>query len=146
MAAVPDQSYEHHAKYVPGFHYLTLGLALAFLTLSIVQLVRSPSLGTLTTLTGAAALAGLSWYARIFPVRVQDRVVCLEERLRLARLLPAELQGRIADFSRGQLIALRFASDAELPGLAARVLAENIRDREAVKRLITTWRPDRMRI
>jgi hypothetical protein len=146
MAATPEQSYEHHAKYVPGFHFLTLGLALGFLILSVVQVVRNPGLGTFTTLTGAAALAGLSWYARIFPVQVQDRIICLEERLRLARLLPDDLQGRIADFSRGQLIALRFASDGELPGLVARVLAENIRDREAVKRLITTWRPDGMRI
>lgn len=146
MPDTTGQSYERHSQYVPGFHVATLGLALGYLILSVIQAIRDPGLASLTTLAGAGAVAGLSWYARMFPVRVQDRVICLEERLRLSRLLPPELQGRVGEFSRGQLIALRFAADTEVPALARRVLDENIRDRDAIKRMIATWRPDRMRI
>lgn len=86
------------------------------------------------------------WYTRAFPIGVQDRVIRLEERLRMERLLPADLKPRIGDFSTDQLIALRFASDAELPDLARRVLEEDMTDRDAIKRAVKGWRPDHQRI
>lgn len=81
----------------------------------------------------------------MFALTVQDRVIRLETRLRLERLLPADLKARILEFSVGQLIALRFASDAELPDLARRVLDEKVKDKKAIKQMIKTWKPDYLR-
>ena len=88
----------------------------------------------------------MSGYARAFAVQGQDRVIRLEERLRMERLLPDELKPRINDFTMDQLIALRFASDAELPGLARKVLDEDIGDRKTIKQMIVTWRADYQRV
>jgi hypothetical protein len=95
-------------------------------------------------LLAAALLLGF-FYARIFALRVQDRIIRLEEQLRCQRLLPADLQPRIAEFAAGQLIALRFASDAELPALARKVLDEKLTERKAIKQLIKNWKPDYLR-
>ena len=96
-------------------------------------------------LVAAVTLLLVFKYAREFPVTVQDRVIRLEEQLRLARLLPPDLRTRVNEFTPSQLIALRFASDAELPSLAQRVLAEKIADRAAIKAMIREWRPDHLR-
>jgi len=84
--------------------------------------------------------------ARAFALGVQDRVIRLEERLRLEGALTGDLRARIGDFTTEQLIGLRFASDAELEELAGRVLAEGISDRKAVKAMVKAWRPDHQRI
>jgi hypothetical protein len=76
---------------------------------------------------------------------VQDRVIRLEMRLRLERLLAPELRSRIPEFTVAQLISLRFASDGELPALARQVLDENLTDRKAIKRRIKNWQPDFLR-
>ena len=81
----------------------------------------------------------------MFTLAVQDRVIRLEMRLRLQQLLPQELRPRIPDFTIDQLIALRFASDAELPGLARKVLDEKLAERKAIKKLIQNWQPDYQR-
>ena len=78
-------------------------------------------------------------------MKVQDRVIRLEERLRLAQLLPPDLAPRIHELGAGQLLALRFAGDEEIPDLTRKVLDEKIRGREEIKKLIRHWRPDRMR-
>ena len=83
--------------------------------------------------------------ARIFALTVQDRVIRLEMRLRLQQVLPAELRGRIPEFTVSQLVALRFAGDAELPGLARKVLDEKLTDRKAIKKMIQKWEPDYLR-
>ena len=93
----------------------------------------------------ALALLLLALYARMFALAVQDRVIRLEMQLRLQNLLPADLRPRIPDFTVSQLVALRFASDAELPDLARKVLAENLQDRKAIKQLIRDWQPDYLR-
>jgi hypothetical protein len=76
---------------------------------------------------------------------VQDRVIRLEERLRYQRLLPADLQSRIDDFTLNQLVSLRFASEAELPALARKVLDDKIDNRKTIKQMIKVWRPDYLR-
>jgi hypothetical protein len=140
------QSFENHARVVPGYHYLASGLVSAALVLSVGLLVRDFSFERLTlallSLGGATAL----WYARVFPLGVQDRVIRLEERLRLERILPEDLKPRIADLTTGQLIALRFASDEEVADLTRRVLDEGLTDRKAIKTLVRSWRPDDQRI
>ena len=83
---------------------------------------------------------------RTFALSAQDRIIRLEERLRLRELLPDDQQARINDFTTSQLIALRFASDAELPDLARQVLNEDITSRKAIKERIQTWRPDYQRV
>jgi hypothetical protein len=85
------------------------------------------------------------FHARGMVLTVQDRVIRLEMRLRLDRLLPDDLRGRIGEFSVDQLIALRFASDAELADLARRVLDERLADRKAIKRLVRDWQGDFLR-
>jgi hypothetical protein len=70
----------------------------------------------------------------------------LEERLRMETLLPDDLRPRIGEFTTGQLIGLRFASDEELPDLARRVLDEGLTDRKAIKQAVKSWRADHQRI
>ena len=88
----------------------------------------------------------LAFFARIFALTVQDRVIRLEMQLRMEKILPPDLRPRIAEFSRGQMVALRFAGDEELPELASKVLAEKIEDRKAIKRMIKRWNPDHLRV
>jgi Family of unknown function (DUF6526) len=95
-------------------------------------------------IVAVAILLGFTW-TRMFALKVQDRVIRMEERLRFAALLPADLQPRIGEFTLNQLVALRFASDAELPALARRVLDEKIMKRKAIKQLVKSWRPDYLR-
>jgi hypothetical protein len=93
----------------------------------------------------AAALLTLALTARTFALSVQDRVIRLEMQLRMAQLLPADLKAKIDEFTLSQLVALRFASDAELPDLARRVLEDRVTDRTAIKKMVKNWRPDYLR-
>jgi hypothetical protein len=93
----------------------------------------------------AIAFVLLAFYGRIFVLTVQDRVIRLEMQVRLHRVLDAVLRARIPEFTVGQLVALRFASDGELPELARKVLDENLTDRKAIKKMIRDWQPDLLR-
>jgi len=141
MAQEP-QSFENHGKMVPAFHGVLTLLILAALVISVVRVVQEPSLDTGLSVILSLALGFTAWFTRSFPLKVQDRLIRLEERLRMRELLPDDLRPRISDFSTGQLIALRFASDEELPKLARRVLEEGLTDRKEIKKLIREWRPD----
>ena len=145
VTAVPQQSFATYERYVPGFHFLAGGLILTNLVWAIVRFASVRDGATGIGLLSAASLPLLFWYTRSFPIAVQDRLICLEERLRLGRLLPPDLQARIGDFSPGQLIAMRFASDGELPDLARRVLMDNITSRVSIMQMIRTWKPDYLR-
>jgi hypothetical protein len=93
----------------------------------------------------AAALLTLALTARTFALSVQDRVIRLEMQLRMAELFPMDLKGKINEFTVGQLVGLRFASNEELPELARRVLQDRISDRAAIKKMVKNWRPDYLR-
>ncbi len=141
-----QQSFAHHSKWVGGFHGFVLPALLLNVGWSIYQWIHLGwTIGGLITVLTAIALLLLAFYARVFALTVQDRVIRLEERLRLERLLPADLTPRIGDFTKEQLVGLRFASDAELPALARKVLADNIADRKSVKQLVQNWRADYLR-
>ncbi len=93
----------------------------------------------------AVALLLFALFSRLFALTVQDRVIRLEMRTRLAEVLPVDLRPRIPEFTVGQLVSLRFASDAELPALARKVLDEKMSDRKAIKQLIKDWQGDYLR-
>jgi hypothetical protein len=136
------QNYQSHAKFVPLYHFVTLPILLVNVLLMGWNLVSGPSAMSAWALLMAIALFLAALFGRVFALKVQDRVIRLEERMRLRDLLPAELKGRVNDFTPEQLIAIRFASDAEVAELAAVVLRENPAKRDAVKKLIKQWRPD----
>ncbi len=146
MAQKEPQNFANHARLVPGYHFVAFGLLAINLVWSIRNIIKVPSWDTAVMLGLAVALVLLFFYARLFALAAQDRLIRLEERLRMATLLPADLKPRIGDFTTAQLIALRFASDAELPDLARRVLDEGLTDRKAIKRLIKDWRADYCRV
>jgi hypothetical protein len=145
MSASPEQNAANHARFVPGYHYLAGMLALLNLIWAVVRSVRHPTVESHAAILVGVILLLLLWYLRAFPLAVQDRLIRLEERLRLQRLASPALQGRLDEFTPAQLISLRFASDAELPELASKVLNERITDRKQIKLLIRDWRADHMR-
>lgn len=139
------QNFENHAKFVPAFHFFVAPVFLLNIVWAIIRVVRAFSFGTIVSLLVAVALFLLAFTARTFALRVQDRVIRLEMRLRMQQLFPLDLRGRIPEFTLDQLVSLRFASDAELPDLARKVLEEKLTDRKAVKKLIRDWQPDFLR-
>ena len=145
MVEGKPQSYETHRRYVPGYHGFVFGVLAANVVVSVVQIARAPGFFTLWQVVLALALVGLAWYARSFPLRAQDRLIRLEERLRLREVLPEPLRGRIGELTEGHLVALRFAPDAELPALVEQALTEKLSG-DGIKRRIRTWRPDTFRV
>jgi len=147
---MPEQNYANHAKFVPLFHFVAVGILVINLIWSLFRLFVGipgvPFFDRLLNVALAAALGLLAWYARTFPLRAQDRIIRLEERLRLERLLPADLKPRIDDLRAGQLIALRFASDEELPDLTRAVLAGEITKQDEIKKRVRNWRADHFRM
>lgn len=139
------QNFENHARFLPPFHFFVAPVLLINVGWSIYRLIHALSVGRVIGLLVALALLVLAFTARIMALTVQDRVIRLEMRLRLLEVLPAELRARVPEFSTSQLVALRFASDAELPELARKVLQENLNDRTAIKKLIRNWQPDFLR-
>jgi hypothetical protein len=139
------QNFENHAKFVPAFHIFILGTFAVNLVWSVYRLIHVFSAESAISLLLAIAFLLLAFYSRIFALTVQDRVIRLEMRLRMQQLLPDELRTRIPEFNVSQLVALRFASDAELPVLAMKVLDEKLNDRKAIKKMIRDWQPDLLR-
>ena len=139
------QSYKNHAKIIPIYHYFALPVAAANAVTLLYRAIVLPSWDTIIAGLMGVALAIMFLLARVFALTVQDRVIRLEMRLRLRELLPPDLQPRVGEFTRDQLVALRFAGDAELPALARRVLDERLQTRKAIKELITNWQPDHLR-
>jgi hypothetical protein len=145
MADTSPQNFSNHTRYDPLFHFFVLPVFSLLLLASIVHLFIRPDLHSVVLVVVAIAMSVVVFKLRIYPIKVQDRVIRLEERLRLATLLDPALRPRIAEFTESQLIALRFASDAELSGLAARALNEKLAAPE-IKKAIQQWRPDNWRV
>ena len=141
MANAP-QTYANHAKFVPAFHYVMAPILFGNLFVHAYDLVRGPNLPNFGAFLVALAILIGAFYGRLFALSAQDRVIRLEERLRMRELLPADLQARIPEITREQIIGLRFASDEELPALVAQVLRDNIQKRAEVKKLVKHWRAD----
>ncbi len=139
------QTYANHRRFDPLFHFFALPvLMVAFPIYAIVNLIRHFGLPSAFLLVFALALAVLTLKARSFALIVQDRVIELEERLRLEKLLAPNQKEAAARLSQDQVIGLRFASDAELPELAMAALAENL-TRDQIKKRVKSWRADHRR-
>lgn len=141
-----EQNFKNHGKLVPVFHFFAIPVLVINLGWSLYRLRELGwSFRGIFGVLLAGALVVLVFEARLFALRVQDRVIRLEERVRYERVLPEELRWRADELTENQFIALRFASDDELPVLVKKVLDEKLNERKAIKRLIKNWRPDYLR-
>jgi Family of unknown function (DUF6526) len=139
------QSFANHVKWDPPFHFFLVPVAVANAIMAIVHLFRFPSFGSVWWLVLSLAFVVAIGRVRAYGVGVQDRVIRLEERLRLAQVLQEPLRSRIGELSDKQLVGLRFASDGELPALIQRALDEKLKSGD-IKKAVTNWRPDYSRI
>lgn len=140
-----SQNFENHARFVPLFHFVVAPIFILNIVWQIVRVIRHFSFDTVVSLLVAVALFLLALTARIMALTVQDRVIRLEMRLRMQEQLPGDLRARIPEFTVDQLISLRFASDAELPALAQKVLDDKLTNQKAIKKLVRDWQPDLLR-
>ena len=152
MAEKQPQRFANHVRLDPPFHFFFLPVFAAALIWAVVRFFmhlghRTPweNFRAFLVIALAAAAATLVVKARQYSLKVQDRVIRLEERLRLLQLLPEPLRSRIPELTEDQLCGLRFASDAEVTKLAERALNEKL-GRKQIKQAIQNWRPDYWRV
>jgi hypothetical protein len=141
------QSFASHRRFLPLYHFVTIPLLAINLIIRIVYAIMHRG-GRLVwwEIVFALALVFLALTARTMVLTVQDRLIRLEETMRLQRCLPDDLRGRIGELSSSQLIGLRFCGDdAELAGLVRSAVNGELKGREDIKKQIKTWRPDTMR-
>jgi hypothetical protein len=140
------QSLANHGKADPKFHFFLAPLGLAFLIWTIVNAVRFPSTEAYIHIVVALWALVAVFTIRLYSLKVQDRVIRLEERLRIEKLVSEPTRSRaLAELTESQYIALRFASDGELPGLIDKTLGGKL-DSKQIKSAITNWRPDYWRV
>jgi hypothetical protein len=141
----PTQTYATHVRWFPPLHYFVLPVLLLNALNAIRNVWLDPAAGTGFALLVAVALLMLSVLARVMALTVQDRVIRLEMRLRLRECLPADLHPRINELTPQQLVALRFASDAEMPDLVRDVLAGKLATQKSIKLRVKDWQGDFLR-
>jgi Family of unknown function (DUF6526) len=140
------QTYTSHRRFIPLYHFVALPILIINAIVQIVVAVRWFSWMAVWSVIVAIALAALAWEVRGMATRAQDRIIRLEETLRLQRVLPADLRSRVGELTTSQLIGLRFSDDTEVPELFRAVLSGELKGREDIKRRITKWRPDTLRV
>jgi len=145
VPATSTQALANHSRYDPLFHFFVLPVLAVTWGVSVHLFIHQPGFLTFWGIVFVTAVLVLAFKARLNALRVQDRVIRLEERLRLAQLLPESQRHLIGQLSEDQLIGLRFASDAELPALAERAVSSKM-SRSDIKRSIQNWRPDYWRV
>jgi hypothetical protein len=145
MAERSPQTLANHVRLDPPYHYFVLPVLAITWIISVVFAVRHPRFLHIWIVIFNTALIVAVIRSRQYALKVQDRVIRLEERSRLATLLPESLRPQIAKLSEGQFIALRFASDAEVPALVERTLSANLAPAD-IKKAIKNWRPDDWRV
>src|SRR5208337_2664212 len=152
MAEKKPQTFANHARFDPPFHFFVLPIFLLGLILSLIHFFAHITHGgfrdhfhSFLLILLAAALLTLVFKVRLYALKVQDRIIRLEERLRLTQLLSEPLRSRIPELTEDQLCGLRFAADAEIPKLVERTLKEKL-SRKDIKKSIQTWRPDYWRV
>jgi hypothetical protein len=140
-----EQSYKSHTRLLPPFHFFVMPVMLVNLVNAARHAFQQPTLHWAWEVVFALGLVGLALFSRVQALTVQDRVIRLEERLRLRQLLPPELHQHINALSHRQLVALRFASDAEVADLVREVVAGKLTTAKEIKLQVKQWRPDWLR-
>ena len=143
--AQQEQSLKSHTKWDPPFHFFLAPVSLLIVIATIVQTFRDPGWESAAHVVVALWALVAIFKIRLYALKVQDRVIRLEERLRLKERCPAAFQPRIGELSVDQLVGLRFASDGEVADLAQKALAGNW-NRKQIKEAIKIWRPDDWRV
>jgi len=144
--AEPTQTYANHGRYIPVYHFFAVPVLLVNVFVMAIQFVRDPRFLTGWAVVVAIALFLGMLYLRFMPVKAQDRIIRLEERTRLDRILPSDLRGRVSELTPSQLIAIRFAPDDEVPELTRRALNGELKTQKDIKRAIRNWRADHLRV
>jgi hypothetical protein len=146
MAEKVPQTYANHVRLHPPFHFFLIPAALVLLILTIVNVVKHYDRLEAWILLLIGVMAPIAiLLIRTNPLRAQDRLIRLEERLRLAALLNEPLKSRIGDLTESQLVALRFASDGELAPLVDKALKEKMKAAD-IKKAVVSWRADLFRV
>jgi hypothetical protein len=140
-----SQSYANHRRWFPLYHFVLLPVFLVNLIFAVRAFLREPGMMQGWAVVMALALIALAAGARLMALTVQNRVIRLEQRVRLSTVLPLELRARIPELRLRQLIGLRFASDSELPALVHRCLSGELTTAAQVKREVREWQGDRLR-
>lgn len=145
MAEKVPQNFSNHSRLDPPYHFFILPVFALSVIIAIVHLAMHPALHSAWLVVFTLAAIAAVFKVRLYALKLQDRVIRLEERLRLAILLDKPARARIGQLSESQLVALRFASDSELPALAERTLSEQLSNRD-IKKAIRQWKPDYWRV
>ena len=140
-----EQSYKTHTRFLPPFHFFVIPVLLVNFVNEIRHVYLDPTRHNAWMLVVALALLTLGFLSRIQALTVQDRIIRLEERLRMRQLLPPDLQQHIDALTHRQLVALRFASDAELADVVRDVMAGKLGTPKEIKMCVKSWRPDWLR-
>jgi hypothetical protein len=128
------------------WHFFALPVLAINAIVMVVRFVRAPTgLNGWSIIVAVALVIGI-FLSRAMPLRAQDRIIRLEERIRFEKVLPTDLRGRIEDLTAEQMIGLRFAPDDEIPDLTRRALGGELKTRADIKRAIRNWRPDHLRV
>jgi hypothetical protein len=139
------QTYKNHVRLYPPFHYVAAPILLLNLLNELRHVWLAPNSSTGFAVLVAFGILAAAFAARGMAIKVQDRVIRLEQQLRMRGLLPSDLHGRIHELTPAQMVALRFASDGELEGLVRDVLAGKLASQKAIKMAIRDWQGDYLR-
>ncbi|HIC56867.1 MAG TPA: hypothetical protein EYO94_05660 [Acidobacteria bacterium] len=145
MSEKKPQNYENHAKFIPVFHYIALPLLLVNFFGALFRVTQEISFYTLNGVGLAISLIVVAVFTRLFALKAQDRVIRLEEQIRMQTFLPDALKAQVGRLTMGQIVALRFASDEELVDLTQDALDQNTSP-NALKQAVKNWRPDYDRV
>ena len=144
--AESTQNFANQRRWVPVYHYFASPIIYGYALYAIWLAISVPGLTETVHAVWALAVAVLTLSARAMSLRLQNRLIRLEMRLRMKEILPAALNERAKVLTIRQLVALRFASDAELPGLVERTLKGDFARPVDIKRAITDWQGDYRRV
>ena len=141
-----SQTLASHRRWIPMWHFFAIPVLVANVVVVATYFARDPRFINGWGLVVAIALLIGILLSRNMPLRAQDRIIRLEERSRLERLLPGDLRGRVGELTPSQLIAIRFAPDDEVPDLTRRTLSGELKSQGDIKRAIQNWRSDHLRV
>ena len=145
MAAPVPQNYGNHTRWDPAFHFFVVPVVVLTVIVTIVHFVHRPNWFSGWLVIFSVAIVLLAFKTRLYALKVQDRLIRLEERERLASLLPEPLRLRLGELREGQLVGLRFCCDGEIPTLVQETLTKNLSQAD-IKKAIKVWRADNFRV